>query len=213
MRVTKTFDALNETLSTEIRRQYPMVYNDHLNSSFDKLTEAKNLENNLAKIPYIEGLPQYKNVSKESYKSGLESLLSDKWLGEKYRSFIEFMVNNPEAGFFPPYVHQAQALKAWANGSDIVVSTGTGSGKTECFLWPIAGHLHGIAERAKSQPGEHRGMKAIILYPMNALVADQLKRLRGLFGRKSVAQSLSQDALQQGGYARMGGFLFRQIHP
>jgi ATP-dependent helicase YprA (DUF1998 family) len=59
--------------------------------------------------------------------------------------------------------------------------TGTGSGKTESFLLPILGKL---AREAKEQPDlfGQPAMRALILYPMNALVNDQLGRLRALFG-------------------------------
>ena len=138
MRVNETFTILNETLSTSIRRQYPLVYTESLTRSFDNLTLPKNLENSLARIPYIEALPQYKNNPRGAYGSGLEALLDPEILGEAHREFIEFMQNWKSHGaFFDPYVHQVQALRAWARGSDIIVSTGTGSGKTECFLWPI----------------------------------------------------------------------------
>lgn len=48
-----------------------------------------------------------------------------------------------------------------------MVATGTGSGKTECFLYPILNHC-----AASNQPG----VKAIVIYPMNALATDQAKR-------------------------------------
>ncbi len=54
-------------------------------------------------------------------------------------------------------------------GGNVIVSTGTGSGKTLTFLIPI---LAGILE----QPAD--GVHALLLYPMNALVNDQLKNLR-----------------------------------
>ena len=203
MRINDTFTTLNETLSTSIRRQYPLVYTESLTRSFDNLTLPESLENSLARIPYIEALPQYKNNPKGVYDSGLKALLDPENLGEKHRDFIDFMENWKSQGvFFDPYVHQVQALKAWTKGSDIIVSTGTGSGKTECFLWPIVGHLHDYARRNMGTPGPHRGVKALILYPMNALVADQLKRLRQLLGRELLASELAQGALIQGGHER-----------
>lgn len=60
--------------------------------------------------------------------------------------------------------------------------TGTGSGKTESFLLPILGKL---AREAAARPELFRdqpAVRALILYPMNALVNDQLGRLRSLFG-------------------------------
>ena len=54
-----------------------------------------------------------------------------------------------------------------------IVTTGTGSGKTESFLVPLFDHAQRAAARGE------RGIKAIILYPMNALVTDQARRLAG----------------------------------
>ncbi|MFG3685434.1 DEAD/DEAH box helicase [Micromonospora sp. NPDC047740] len=76
----------------------------------------------------------------------------------------------------PLYVHQEQALRRAAQGRNLVVATGTGSGKTESFLLPILNHL--VAERAAGALGP--GVRALLLYPMNALANDQMKRLRVL---------------------------------
>jgi ATP-dependent helicase YprA (DUF1998 family) len=76
----------------------------------------------------------------------------------------------------PLYRHQEQALRKAAAGRNLVVATGTGSGKTESFLLPILNSL--LAEHARGQLGP--GVRALLLYPMNALANDQLKRLREL---------------------------------
>lgn len=74
----------------------------------------------------------------------------------------------------PLYAHQETAIRKVSAGRNIVVSTGTGSGKTESFLLPIIDSL--IAEREAGTLGP--GVRALLLYPMNALANDQLKRLR-----------------------------------
>jgi len=76
----------------------------------------------------------------------------------------------------PLYVHQEAAIRKFVSGRNLVVSTGTGSGKTESFLIPIINSL--LEERAAGRLGP--GVRALLLYPMNALANDQLKRLRGL---------------------------------
>lgn len=70
--------------------------------------------------------------------------------------------------------HQETALRAVESGRNIIVKTGTGSGKTESFLLPV---LSGIL---RANAAGTRGTKAILLYPMNALANDQLERLRRL---------------------------------
>ena len=73
------------------------------------------------------------------------------------------------------YSHQEHAIRAIAEGRTTLVSTGTGSGKTECFLYPVVSRC--LALRDEGAPP---GISAVIVYPMNALAEDQLMRLRGL---------------------------------
>lgn len=74
---------------------------------------------------------------------------------------------------FVPHAHQAKAFVRLAGeeARSTLVATGTGSGKTECFLYPILEHCR--VARAEGR----RGIKAIILYPMNALASDQSGRV------------------------------------
>jgi ATP-dependent helicase YprA (DUF1998 family) len=79
---------------------------------------------------------------------------------------------------FVPYIHQARAF-ARLNSANrrplpTLVTTGTGSGKTEAFTYPVLDH----AARAR-RAGQH-GVKALFLYPMNALATDQATRLARL---------------------------------
>lgn len=118
------------------------------------------------------------------------------------------------------YDHQWQSLQdVLVNNKDIVVTTGTGSGKTECFLLPLLAEI--IREsRAwpESPPGpeerkwwrngnewvgqwSHTGrceenlhaMRAMILYPLNALVEDQLRRLRKTFDSEQAHHWLNEN--------------------
>ncbi|SMG44618.1 Helicase conserved C-terminal domain-containing protein [Rhodococcus rhodochrous J3] len=86
------------------------------------------------------------------------------------------LYKNPDDLSRPLYQHQERAIRKVTSGRNIVVSTGTGSGKTESFLLPIINSL--IAEREAGTLGP--GVRALLLYPMNALANDQLKRLRGM---------------------------------
>ena len=75
---------------------------------------------------------------------------------------------------FPPYDHQYKSFNrlTTSNGhkpKSTLITTGTSSGKTECFLYPILDYCFKNKER--------QGIKVIILYPMNALASDQAKRL------------------------------------
>ncbi len=71
--------------------------------------------------------------------------------------------------------HQAKAVRAIHQGKHTLVATGTGSGKTEAFLYPIISRCLEL-EDTDAPPG----IAAVLVYPMNALAEDQLDRLRGL---------------------------------
>ena len=87
----------------------------------------------------------------------------------------------------PPYEHQAISTRlSLVDGRSLVVMTGTGSGKTECFLLPILGKLASEAARTGQAFGEAPAVRAMVLYPMNALVNDQLGRLRLLFADQRI---------------------------
>ena len=107
------------------------------------------------------------------------------------------------AGLFPVgqelYLHQWEAFRDATGGRNVVVTSGTGSCKTECFLFPVIASLatealawsapapsaaeawwRGSGPFVPQRRGETRpaAVRALVLYPMNALVEDQLQRLR-----------------------------------
>lgn len=84
----------------------------------------------------------------------------------------------------PLFTHQAAALRRFSKSTDaegepsLVVTAGTGAGKTEAFLLPI------LADLWKHEKTVGRGMRCLILYPMNALVTDQVTRLYELLNHQ-----------------------------
>lgn len=74
----------------------------------------------------------------------------------------------------PLYSHQEEAIKLIKSGKSAIITTGTGSGKTESFLYPILNELLYDVEKGNKEIG----IRAIFLYPMNALVNDQIDRIR-----------------------------------
>ena len=80
------------------------------------------------------------------------------------------------------YGHQEEAIRAIIGGHPTLVSTGTGSGKTECFLFAaISRALH--LRDTNAAPG----ISTVIVYPMNALADDQMDRLRELLAGSGVS--------------------------
>ena len=73
---------------------------------------------------------------------------------------------------FHPFSHQAESWKQLKSGKSIVVTSGTGSGKTECFMYPVISDL--------CNQENCNAVQAIFLYPLNALMEDQKERLSDL---------------------------------
>lgn len=120
----------------------------------------------LDKGPFLEATPPYRPGS-----SGMD-LIEEGVLSPGFANLDSDAL--PLAR--PLYQHQERALRKVRAGRNVVVATGTGSGKTESFLLPILDTLAREAAAGTLGPG----VRALLLYPMNALANDQLKRLRQL---------------------------------
>ena len=104
--------------------------------------------------------------------------------GANARDLAEECFPNKSADLIPAliddqlYIHQEQAIRAThLEKKNVVVATGTASGKTESFLYPILFELY---RQHLSGKLEEPGVRAMILYPMNALANDQRERLGGI---------------------------------
>lgn len=128
--------------------------------------------NTLFQEPYFEATPAY-----EIAKNGLAS--SD--IPQDAKEFLASMSTTGRGVFESPYSHQIDALEAFWHEKDVLVSTGTGSGKTECFMWPLVSKL-AVEAKVSEDSWRTRAVRALVLYPMNALVSDQLGRLRKILG-------------------------------
>lgn len=154
--------------------------------------------------PYVESTPRYQEGSP----------FAELGLDDATRSIISALsvdVDGKEALIHdPPYEHQAASMrKALVERRSLVVMTGTGSGKTECFLLAILGKL---AAEASGRPDAFSAsaMRSLLLYPMNALVNDQLGRLRLLFGDERLVDRFVAWA---GRPARFGRYTSRTLYP
>ena len=106
--------------------------------------------------PSKESFGDLKHIFKEDFIDALNNVKNKEYQFPKTRI---------------PYKHQIESWDALLNKKkSIAVTTGTGSGKTECFMLPVIQDIH---ENCKNQ----EGINAIFIYPLNALIASQKKRL------------------------------------
>jgi superfamily II DNA or RNA helicase len=133
-----------------------------------EFSNALEEENMLVKGPYIELTPPF------AQGKSPQQLIHDGQLCSRFEIFC-----HNDGGFLPDrplYCHQEEAIYKVAAGRNIVITTGTGSGKTESFLIPI---LDMLAREEKAGTISLSGVRALLLYPLNALANDQMDRLRG----------------------------------
>lgn len=159
---------LRDELESYIKSQYlgkSPVLMEALGPVLDK-------EGILYQKPYLESSPAYKSI-----EDGIQKSEIPQWMKEYFAKLTDTGIGVYQS----PFIHQVQALENAVLGKDLFVATGTGSGKTECFMWPILAKLANEARNQK-QSWEQRGTRIIIMYPMNALVSDQVGRLRRLIG-------------------------------
>jgi len=150
--------------------------------------------------PYLETTPTYE-AGKPYADLGLPSPV-----GETLTEMVDWKI-----GVFPrPYVHQAKSLTGFFNDKDdLIVATGTGSGKTESFLFPVIGHLL-LEAKERPQSWKMPGCRALLLYPMNALVSDQVARLRRLLGDTRLAELFDS---RYGRHSLFGMYTSRTPYP
>jgi hypothetical protein len=135
---------------------------------YQSLFEGEIATRELARGPYLEAVDAF-----EEGRS-VRELITDEVLHPEFATLFR---NSSMLLERPLFRHQDTAIEKAVNGENLVVSTGTGSGKTEAFLYPILNHLLDTEER-EGELGP--GVRALLLYPMNALANDQMKRLRDL---------------------------------
>jgi len=134
---------------------------EELNS---QLLEELNISDRFVKGPYVEITPPYKK------RVSIENLIESGLLTDQFYKLGGDLHLKQKL-----YHHQEQAIsQVIEKKHNIIVSTGTGSGKTESFLLPIIDYLLRLDASENLDPG----VRAMLLYPMNALANDQVKRLR-----------------------------------
>ncbi|WP_368645335.1 DEAD/DEAH box helicase [Alkalibacterium putridalgicola] len=133
----------------------------------DQFTKQINKPKHFAKGPYLDFSDSFE------FGTSISSMIDEGILSNEFKKMYG---NQKNQGLLSRklYKHQELAIRKLNEDKNIVVTTGTGSGKTEAFLLPIINHLM----REKEQGSLTDGVRALIVYPMNALANDQMKRMR-----------------------------------
>ena len=187
---------------------------------------------NLMPEPFIEPILRYQpaNIRLEECLEDQEGNPLKKFKREERRAIIEMIFSGlfpgksadgelSRKGLFTPYSHQIEMLKHGISfGNPGVVTSGTGSGKTESFLLPILAEITAEATRWSAPSADYlksqwwhedsgfslhrrgeasdrpKAVRALLLYPMNALVEDQMVRLRKMLDSPEAINVLDQRA-------------------
>jgi len=156
-------EKIKETYQNFVETSFPLADPD-LRKEFQRLVEEEHL---LWQDPFV-------SLSRPFYPGGtLEELVHEKKL--EWEIVAGASPRSPHWKFAQLHAHQRDAIRRLSayhqQPRNTLIATGTGSGKTEAFLIPIIDHC-------LRYPG--KGVQAVIVYPMNALVNDQLRRMREL---------------------------------
>lgn len=191
------FDGMKGTLHRYLEAQYH-IWDEGLIEERARLLETEGVT---FQEPRIEATPFY--ASGDPY-AGLQ-------IPAAAKDILELAAGRLSTGIPErPYRHQADSLEAFLGRQEqIIVATGTGSGKTECFLMPMLGSL-AVESAERPASWSMPGCRALLLYPMNALVNDQLSRLRRLLGDADVAEHLRGE---RSGRATFGMYTGRTPYP
>lgn len=174
MKPSEVSRAVEKRIRRQIRKSLPIERS--VPDLEDVLEKFFNETHRLSREPYLEAVPAYLPGKT------LQELANDKVIHQRTaKIFACYFTGDKDAdpANIPLHAHQVAAVvEVCQNGKNLVVCTGTGSGKTEAFLIPLVDML--IREQEAREGNHSPGVRAMILYPMNALVNDQIRRLRKL---------------------------------
>lgn len=160
--------------------------------------ERKNLFKNvkynaLWHEPYIEYIPkyiEYKNIIQSAQELNC------------YQEYSDFIINTKLfTNDMKLYKHQFESLKESINGKHIAITTGTSSGKTESFILPPYYNIL----KSHIQQDNNDCIKSLIIYPLNALVEDQLVRLRRTLNSQDIKTWYKNNHIRPITFARYTG--------
>jgi len=182
--VQQYYQAIRDRLKNYIKSDYLANSETLLLYVDDLLGELCSEYTNIAQEPYIE--------TSASYKKIINGISTSPRIEQGIKESLLKLVEKRLGIFADPFVHQVEALEHFLSGEDLFVSTGTGSGKTECFLWPIIAKSF-IEAKNCPQTFRNDAVRTLIIYPMNALVSDQLARFRRIIGSEVFKDIFTKD--------------------
>ncbi len=171
---------IEDALSKQLRFMYPIdnvCPDSSIVSEIKRLfpvgDEDKTQRHEFVNSAYVEAIPQYKPGRT------LQELVEANELHDSTaKTLVRYFAPGSDMSQIRLHEHQENSLVSVNRGENLLVCTGTGSGKTESFLIPV---LDSIArERIEQGENYESGVRAMILYPMNALVNDQVLRIRNI---------------------------------
>ena len=173
MPTTNDIDSWMKTINSRYENYLKTSFyfrDPHLRTSFQQALEEQGA---LSKGPFPEPA--------RSFKLGINEIMLTKELFPDYDNLLASLTRRDL------YVHQEKAIRtAYSNQNNVVVATGTASGKTESFLYPI---LFTLYQQYLNSELAEPGVRALILYPMNALANDQRERLGAICKRLKAENS------------------------
>lgn len=197
----ETFDHLREDLF----RYYDTPFRVREDSIRRERRQLLDAESSSYREPWLEPIPEYATTG-----LGFEGALSGTGAHDDLGAFARCGLIE----FEDIFEHQRAAIDASASGRNVVITAGTGSGKTEAFLLPLIDAMLRESEswsggspasaawwRARGnwtpqraeETGRSAALRAILLYPMNALVEDQMVRLRRALDSPRARQWLDEN--------------------
>lgn len=182
--VQQYYKAIRDRLSNYIKSDYLANSETLLLYVDDLLGELCSEHTSIAREPFIETSASYKKIP--------DGIKHSKFIEQSLKDSLLKLVHENLGIFSDPFEHQVVALERFLSGRDLFVSTGTGSGKTECFLWPIIAKSFNEAKLRPEQFSQD-SVRTLIIYPMNALVSDQLARFRKILGSEKFREIFTED--------------------
>lgn len=212
----QAFEKIKENFILYIKTAFSTRYVDFEEERENLLHQDKVF----ARAPWVEPLPTYKSSNLK-----VDQIKDINLTSGELQTFKK-IVSAGLVGDYPLYQHQHEMLTKAMSGKHCVITSGTGSGKTESFLLPLFAYLckelnkwkehdnevnnkkwwadsstvvnkgaTNLTAKAKQRPNPKRppAVRALLVYPMNALVEDQLSRLRKALDSDEVRQILRDE--------------------